>query len=134
MNNVIFYTSFLFSATHVLARTDWSDKENIYNFGPCSNANGHGHNFTLTIGYKNRTHNDCGHGKVHDIFESYVATNLNMKHLNDFLSGEEFMLPTCEIILSKVVRDLSISLLQTNIELYKIELQETRNNVVSLQL
>ena len=38
-----------FSASHRLARPDWSDAKNLEVFGKCSNPNGHGHNYVLWV-------------------------------------------------------------------------------------
>jgi 6-pyruvoyltetrahydropterin/6-carboxytetrahydropterin synthase len=38
-----------FSATHVYRVPSWSDEENQRVFGPCSNPNGHGHDYKLEV-------------------------------------------------------------------------------------
>ena len=43
-----------FSSTHRLYRADWDDQKNMEIFGPCSNQNGHGHNFELFVTIKGK--------------------------------------------------------------------------------
>ena len=38
-----------FNAAHRLYNPQWSDEQNAAFFGPCSNANYHGHNYVLTV-------------------------------------------------------------------------------------
>ena len=38
-----------FTAGHRLYNPDFSDEENRRIFGPCSNPNGHGHNYVLEV-------------------------------------------------------------------------------------
>ncbi|MBL7962985.1 MAG: 6-carboxytetrahydropterin synthase [Flavobacteriales bacterium] len=38
-----------FSASHRLARPDWSAEKNLAVFGKCSNPSGHGHNYVLWV-------------------------------------------------------------------------------------
>lgn len=38
-----------FNAAHRMHVEDWSDEKNAEVFGPCNNANYHGHNYELTV-------------------------------------------------------------------------------------
>ena len=49
-----------FSSTHRLYRADWDDQKNMEIFGPCSNKNGHGHNFELFVTIKGKVNPDNG--------------------------------------------------------------------------
>jgi 6-pyruvoyltetrahydropterin/6-carboxytetrahydropterin synthase len=41
--------TYRFSASHLYARPEWVEEENLARFGRCSWAPGHGHNYRLTL-------------------------------------------------------------------------------------
>lgn len=135
MSTLISYQSFDFSAVHTLRRLDWSEEQNVAEFGPCCNPSGHGHNFQLTVGFSyDTTEPEYGKGYVYRLLDQYIREHLDMKSLNDYLQGYTYELATCENVVFKVRDDLQPVLRQKGIELKVLELQETRNNFVYIRL
>jgi 6-pyruvoyltetrahydropterin/6-carboxytetrahydropterin synthase len=137
MKSPINYDRFDFFATHSLRVAAWSEEQNMAAFGPCCNANGHGHNFTLEVGYQIRKQDierTAGNGTLAARVSSYIEKNLHMASLNDFLEGEDHTLPTCEFVLYKVQRELLELFKNTDIVLTSLQLIETRNNAVRVAL
>lgn len=135
MSTLISYQSFDFSAVHTLRRLDWSEEQNVAEFGPCCNPSGHGHNFQLTVGFSyDAEKGSYGRGFVTRTLEAYIQQHLDMKSLNNYLQGYVYELATCENVVFKVRDDLRPVLREMGIELKVLQLQETRNNFVYIRL
>jgi 6-pyruvoyltetrahydropterin/6-carboxytetrahydropterin synthase len=91
-----------FNAAHRLHRSELSDDENRRMFGPCNNANFHGHNYDLDVSVAGDTDPATGYvadlGIVKRIVEERVLQRLDHKNLN--LDVPEFarLNPTAENI------------------------------------
>ena len=84
-----------FSSTHRLYRADWDDQKNMEIFGPCSNQNGHGHNFELFVTIKGKVNPDNGFvmnlKELSPIIKDKVIDKLDHKNLNldvDFMKNK----------------------------------------------
>jgi 6-pyruvoyltetrahydropterin/6-carboxytetrahydropterin synthase len=72
-----------FSATHVYRVPAWSDEENQFVFGPCSNPHGHGHDYSLEVMVKGEVNERSG------IVVNITDVDRIVKHLvNEELDGK----------------------------------------------
>src|SRR6185312_10680821 len=84
-----------FNAAHKLYNPKWSDEKNKEVFGPCSNANWHGHNFELIVTVKGEPDPETGFvfdlKKLSVLIREKVIEKLDHKNLNmdvDFMQGK----------------------------------------------
>lgn len=125
-----------FNAAHKLYRSDWSEEKNEEVFGPCANANWHGHNFELIVTVKGEPDPDTGFvidlKKLSLLIREHVIETVDHKNLNLDVPYLEGVLPSCENIISAFWDILSpkISALAPNAQLYQLRLFETPRNYV----
>ncbi len=95
-----------FSAGHRIYNPEYSDEKNREIFGPCSNPNGHGHNYALEVHISGPI--DRGTGmvlnlkEIKKVVEEEVISKLDHKNLNldvDFMTG---IIPTTENLAHKL--------------------------------
>lgn len=84
-----------FSSAHRLAHPDWSDEENTAVYGVCSNANYHGHNYTMEVAVAGSPHPQTAmvvnYVTVMDIVKREILDVVDHKNLNEdvpFLWGK----------------------------------------------
>jgi 6-pyruvoyltetrahydropterin/6-carboxytetrahydropterin synthase len=89
-----------FNAGHRLYNPARTRAWNERTYGPCANANGHGHNYVLEATVRGRPDGDTGYvidlGKLKGILEKAVGGPCDHRNLNkdvDFLKG---VIPTTE--------------------------------------
>ncbi|MTI32210.1 6-pyruvoyl trahydropterin synthase family protein [Xanthovirga aplysinae] len=125
-----------FNAAHKLYNPNWSKEKNEEVFGPCSNANWHGHNFELTVTVKGKPDPDTGFvidlKELGRLINTEVVDKVDHKNLNldvDFMKGK---MASCEVfvmeiwkILEPKIREIS----KTGI-LHCLRLVETPKNFV----
>lgn len=123
-----------FNAAHKLYREDWSEEKNWEVFGKCSNANWHGHNFSIWVTVKGVTNEDTGFvinlKDLSKIIKELVVEPLDHKNLNldvPFLHG---LLPSTEIMAIEIWKLIDQPIKDAGGELAKIKLVETENNFV----
>ena len=123
-----------FNAAHKLYREDWSEEKNWEVFGKCSNANWHGHNFSIWVTVKGVTNEDTGFvinlKDLSKIIKELVVEPLDHKNLNldvPFLHG---LLPSTEIRAIEIWKLIDQPIKNAGGELAKIKLVETENNCV----
>ncbi len=80
----LFFKTFTFSSSHVLGLKGLTPSENLKIFGKCSREEGHGHNYRITLYFKD----DGRFNEVKGLIEK-----LDHTHLNDFMEN-----PTLENI------------------------------------
>lgn len=91
-----------FNAAHRLFNPAWSDAENARVFGPCANANYHGHNYNLDVSVAGTVDPETGYvldiKVLKDLIETHVTSKLDHRNLN--LDVPEFArtIPTAEHI------------------------------------
>ncbi len=123
-----------FNAAHRMYREDWSDEKNLEVFGKCSNPNWHGHNYDLYVTIRGET--DPGTGLVVNLktlstlIRDRVIEPLDHRNMNlevAFMKGKIASTENLAIgiweVLEKPLRDLGV-------ELYRVRLEETENNIV----
>ena len=125
-----------FNAAHKLFNANWSEEKNVEVFGPCANANWHGHNFELFVTVAGEPNNDTGFvvdfKKLGKLIKEDIIDKVDHKNLNldvDFLIGK---MPTCEVFAVEIWNILApkIKLLNEKAELHCIKLIETPGNFV----
>ena len=84
-----------FNAAHKLYNPAWSEEKNVEMFGPCANANWHGHNFDLIVTVKGEPSPDTGFvidlKKLSILIREKVTDKVDHKNLNldvDFMIGK----------------------------------------------
>jgi 6-pyruvoyltetrahydropterin/6-carboxytetrahydropterin synthase len=125
-----------FNAAHKLYNPAWSEEKNIQVFGPCANANWHGHNFDLIVTVKGTPDPDTGFvidlKKLSLLIRAEVIDKLDHKNLNldvDFMQGK---LASCETLIVEIWKILApkIAAIAVYGRLHCIRLYETPRNYV----
>lgn len=123
-----------FNAAHKLWNENWSQEKNEEVFGRCSNANWHGHNFTLFVTVKGMPNPDTGFvmnlKDLSLIIQDEVTEKLDHKNLNldvPFLKG---VLASTENVIIAIWDRLIEPVKNSGGELVKLKLVETENNYV----
>ena len=121
-----------FNAAHKLHVAAWSDAENTRVFGPCANANYHGHNYNLDVSVIGDVDPRTGYvldiKTLKDIVEQRVLSRFDHRNLN--LDVPEFrdLIPTAENIVVVCWRLLAPAI--PSGRLHKLVLWETERNLV----
>tara|TARA_B110000444_G_C18816494_1_gene585426 strand:- start:1119 stop:1532 length:414 start_codon:yes stop_codon:yes gene_type:complete len=123
-----------FSSTHRLYRADWDDKKNMETFGPCSNQNGHGHNFELFVTIKGKVNPDNGFvmnlKALSPIIKEKIIDKLDHKNINldvDFMKNK---IPSTENLVLEIWNQLQKPVAAHGASLHCIKVYETENNFV----
>jgi len=123
-----------FSAAHKLAKSDWSEEQNLEVFGKCSNANWHGHNYELFVTVKGEINTETGFLIDLRVLKEIILNNVvdKLDHMNinldvDFMKGK---MASTEILAMEIFRILSPKIKAEGAELHSIKLYETENNCV----
>lgn len=125
-----------FNAAHKLYNPAWSEEKNVEVFGPCANANWHGHNFELIVTVKGKPDPDTGFvidlKKLSTLIRDEVTEKLDHKNLNmdvDFMQGK---LASCETLAVEIWKILQprIRPISKFGELHAVKLYETPRNYV----
>ncbi len=125
-----------FNAAHKLYNPQWSEEKNKEVFGPCSNANWHGHNFELIVTVKGEPDPDtgfvCDLKKLSVLIREKVIEKLDHKNLNmdvDFMKGK---MASTEILTMEIWKILApeIKAISPNAALHCLKLYETPRNYV----
>ncbi len=121
-----------FNAAHRLHNPAWSDAENARTFGPCANANYHGHNYNLDVSVIGDVDPVTGYvvdiKQLKDVIEERVLSRFDHRNLN--LDVDEFrnLNPTAENIVMICWRLLAPAVPRGR--LHKLVLWETERNIV----
>ncbi len=121
-----------FNAAHRLCNRQWSDAENARVFGPCANANYHGHNYDLEVSVAGEVDPVTGYvldiKTLKDLIETHVTSRLDHRNLN--LDVPEFAAvnPTAEQIVIQCWRWLAPAIPAGR--LVRLVLRETDRNIV----
>lgn len=125
-----------FNAAHKLYNPAWTAEKNAEVFGPCANANWHGHNFDLIVTIKGKPDPLTGFvvdlKKLSTLIRSDVIERLDHKNLNldvDFMQGK---LASCETLVVEIWKILEARLpsITDYGRLHSIRLYETPRNYV----
>ena len=121
-----------FNAAHRLYNRAWSDAENARVFGPCANANFHGHNYNIDVSVAGDVDPATGYvvdiKALKDVIEARVLRRLDHKNLN--LDVPEFAdtIPTAENIVRWCWQQLAPAIPRGR--LCRVVLWETERNLV----
>ncbi len=125
-----------FNAAHKLYNPNWTEEKNVEMFGPCANANWHGHNFELIVTVKGIPDPDTGFvidlKKLSKLIRSKVIEKLDHKNLNldvDFMFGKMASTENLAMEVWKIL-DPEILAIAQNAKLHCIKLYETPRNYV----
>jgi 6-pyruvoyltetrahydropterin/6-carboxytetrahydropterin synthase len=125
-----------FNAAHKLYNPSWSEEKNKEVFGPCANANWHGHNFELIVTVCGIPDPDTGFvvdlKKLSRLIRTEVIEKLDHKNLNvdvDFMLGK---MASTEIVAMEIWKILEprIKAITPQGRLYSVKLYETPRNYV----
>ena len=125
-----------FNAAHKLYNPNWSEEKNQEVFGPCANANWHGHNFELIVTVKGKPDPETGFvvdlKRLSILTKELVIDKLDHKNLNldvDFLEGK---MTSCEVLVMEIWNILApaIKTISSTGELHSRKLYETPKNFV----
>lgn len=125
-----------FNAAHKLYNPNWSDEKNAEVFGPCANANWHGHNFELITTVKGIPDAETGFvvdlKQLSNVIKAEVIDKLDHKNLNidvDFMKGK---MASCEILVMEIWKILApkVAEITPQGELHSLKLYETPRNFV----
>jgi 6-pyruvoyltetrahydropterin/6-carboxytetrahydropterin synthase len=125
-----------FNAAHKLYNPNWTEERNAEVFGPCANANWHGHNFELITTVKGLPDPDTGFvvdlKQLSNLIRDKVIDKLDHKNLNmdvDFMLGK---MASCEILVMEIWKILQpeVARITPNGQLHSLKLYETPRNFV----
>ena len=125
-----------FNAAHKLYNPKWTEAKNTEVFGPCANANWHGHNFELIVTVKGKPDPDTGFvidlKQLSNLIKELVIDKVDHKNLNldvDFMQGK---MASCEIFIMEIWQILAPAFQQPapTARLHKLKLYETPRNFV----
>lgn len=125
-----------FNAAHKLYNPNWTEERNAEVFGPCANANWHGHNFELITTVKGTPDPETGFvvdlKQLSNLIRDKVIDKLDHKNLNmdvDFMLGK---MASCEILVMEIWKILQpeVARITPNGQLHSLKLYETPRNFV----
>ena len=125
-----------FNAAHKLYNPKWSEEKNEEVFGPCANANWHGHNFEMIVTVKGKPDPETGFvvdlKQLSNLIKAEIIEKVDHKNLNmdvDFMQGK---MASCEILVMEMWHILAPAIRTiTNVgQLHSIRLYETPRNYV----
>jgi len=125
-----------FNAAHKLYNPNWTEEKNAEVFGPCANANWHGHNFELITTVKGTPDPETGFvvdlKQLSNLIRDKVIDKLDHKNLNmdvDFMLGK---MASCEILVMEIWKILQpeVARITPNGQLHSLKLYETPRNFV----
>jgi 6-pyruvoyltetrahydropterin/6-carboxytetrahydropterin synthase len=125
-----------FNAAHKLYNPSWTVEKNEEIFGPCANANWHGHNFELIVTVKGKPNPDTGFvidlKQLSTLIRKEIIDKVDHKNLNldvDFMIGK---MASCENLVQEFWKILApkIQEIAPASQLYKLTLYETPRNFV----
>ncbi|GAB3236486.1 6-carboxytetrahydropterin synthase [Hymenobacter seoulensis] len=124
-----------FNAAHKLYNPTWSEERNREVFGPCANANWHGHNYDLIVTVKGKPDPETGFvidlKQLSTVIRTHVVDQVDHKNLNldvPFMLGQlastENLVIAFWNILKPEIEGISTA------KLHSIKLYETPRNFV----
>ena len=126
-----------FNAAHKLHNPNWSLAKNKEVFGPCANANWHGHNYELIVTVKGLPDPETGFvidlKKLSTLIRTHIIQKVDHKNLNldvDFM--EDKLASTENLIVEfwKILQPRVLDISDKNAQLHSLKLYETPRNYV----
>ncbi|NBP69349.1 MAG: 6-carboxytetrahydropterin synthase [Cytophagia bacterium] len=125
-----------FNAAHKLYNPAWTKEKNEEVFGPCANANWHGHNFELIVTVKGKPDPDTGFvvdlKKLSVLIRKEIVDKVDHKNLNvdvDFMTDKLASTENLVIEFWKILSPKLSSITKYGV-LHSIKLYETPRNYV----
>ncbi len=125
-----------FNAAHKLYNPNWSEEKNRQVFGPCANANWHGHNFELITTVKGKPDPETGFvvdlKQLSTLIREHVISRLDHKNLNidvDFMQGKMASTENLVIEIWKILEP-KVREITEHGQLHSLKLYETPRNFV----
>lgn len=125
-----------FNAAHKLYNPKWSEQKNVEVFGPCANANWHGHNFELITTVKGWPDPDTGFvidlKKLSTLIRKEIIERVDHKNLNLDVPFMEGKLASCENLIIEFwnILEPQIGIIASTAKLHALKLYETPRNYV----
>jgi 6-pyruvoyltetrahydropterin/6-carboxytetrahydropterin synthase len=123
-----------FSAGHRIYNPELSDEENLEVFGPCSNPNGHGHNYVLEVSVTGPVDAKTGMvmnlKKMKAIIEREIIAKVDHRNLNADVGFMQGVIPTTENLAAKIWEVLDGEF--PNEMLSRVVVWESENNRVEI--
>jgi 6-pyruvoyltetrahydropterin/6-carboxytetrahydropterin synthase len=125
-----------FNAAHKLYNPEWSEEKNKEVYGPCANANYHGHNFELIVTVKGKPDPQVGFvmdmKKLGDLIKAEIIEKVDHRNFNLDVPFMEGKLTSCENIVMEFWKILAprIEDLAPHARLHCLRLIETPKNYV----
>ncbi|MFA0960866.1 6-pyruvoyl tetrahydropterin synthase family protein [Roseivirga sp. BDSF3-8] len=125
-----------FNAAHKLYNPKWSPEKNEEVFGPCANANWHGHNFELIVTVKGLPDPDTGFvidlKKLGDLVKKEIIEQVDHKNLNLDVPFMQDKMASCEILIIEFWSILfdKVKEIAPQAALHSLKLYETPKNFV----
>lgn len=125
-----------FNAAHKLYNPAWTEEKNKEVFGPCANANWHGHNFELIVTVKGEINPETGFvidlKQLSKLIKLEILDKVDHKNLNldvDFMTGK---MASCESLVVEFWKILQpkIQEIAPKANLHQLRLFETPRNFV----
>jgi 6-pyruvoyltetrahydropterin/6-carboxytetrahydropterin synthase len=117
-----------FNAAHKLYNPKWSAEQNETVFGPCANANWHGHNYDLYVTVKGIPDEETGFvfdvKKLGQLIRVHITDQLDHKNLNLDVSFMQNKMCSTENLAIEIWNQLEPTL-PSAIQLHCIKLYET---------
>ena len=111
-----------FSASHRYWIEEWSEADNVANFGACTRFPGHGHNYVLYVSMEGDL-DDYGMvlnlSDVKQVIRQEVTDPLDFSYLNDVWPEFQTTLPTTEYLAKVIWQRLSVALPIVRIQLFE---------------
>ncbi len=121
-----------FNAAHRLHNPAWSDERNRAVYGPCNNANFHGHNYELEVCVTGEVDPETGYvidlGVLSQLIKSEVEDRFDHKNLNLDVPDFQDRVPSAEYI-AVAIHDYLRPHIAEHLEL-SLKLWETPRNAV----
>ena len=125
-----------FNAAYKLYNPNWSKEKNEEVFGPCANANWHGHNFELIVTVKGKPDPDTGFvvdlKKLSTLIREEICEKLDHKNINldvPFMAGKMASTENIAIEIWKILEAKLPSITKYG-KLHAVKLYETPRNFV----
>ncbi|MFM6927409.1 MAG: 6-carboxytetrahydropterin synthase [Bdellovibrio sp.] len=121
-----------FSSAHLYHQPHWSSEENLKNFGRCFTEHGHGHNYTLEVGFHIEPDQVKEKLEAHNALLKRLTSTLDHEHLNFVIPEFQTTIPTTENIALYFLGKLKGSLSEK--EIAHIRLYEMNDLWTEIQL
>jgi 6-pyruvoyltetrahydropterin/6-carboxytetrahydropterin synthase len=120
-----------FSASHVCARTDWSDEKNYAVYGDAARPHGHGHNYVLEVTLEGEPDPVTGMlidlKELKEIVNREVVGPLDHRFLNREVAPFDKLVPTPENLAVEIFRRLKPHVEGPSARLHSVKLFETED-------